>query len=69
LNFRARLTLPHFFAVNDQNGSTSVIAREPIAPKTRLGPFEAPSLNDESLLDEVDFVLKVSFYLFDCVVF
>ncbi|ELT99902.1 hypothetical protein CAPTEDRAFT_225157 [Capitella teleta] len=57
---RARLTLPHFLAVLDRDdGTTSVVAKEPIAAKTRLGPYEAKVTSPVSEDCETDFVLKV----------
>jgi len=35
------MTLPHFLEVVDLNGLVGVVAKETIANKTQMGPFEA----------------------------
>ena len=57
---RARLTIPFFLNVEEEpDGIIKVIARETIAARTRLGPFEAPRTTQEFENESDLFVLKV----------
>ena len=59
LVFRARLTLPHSLsAIDGEDGSVVVVAKEKIPAKTKFGPFEARKTTADIVIDN-GFVLKV----------
>ena len=57
---RARITLPHFVeVVDDEEGSVRVVAAEVIPTKTKLGPYEAKKTT-QVIEAEDGFILRVS---------